>query len=120
MEGRGEPDTLFLACTRPAMFLGVPLQAFAVLLVGCGEFFVLSGLGRHGLSRMIVTAVVSSLAYVACRIATAIDHNIFCILFLWCTTKGRASRNARFWHGSSATPAPLRPARHAREIVFHA
>jgi type IV secretion system protein VirB3 len=120
VEGRSEPDVLFLACTRPAMFLGVPLQAFAVLLVGCGEFFVLSGLGGSGLSRLILTAVVSALAYVACRIATAIDHNIFNILFLWCTTKGRASRNARFWHGSSATPSPLRPARNVKEIVFHA
>jgi type IV secretory pathway VirB3-like protein len=69
---------------------------------------------------MVVTAAVTGLAYGACRIATAIDHNIFGILFLWCTTKGRASRNARFWHGSSGTPAPLRQARHAKELVFYA
>jgi type IV secretory pathway VirB3-like protein len=102
------------------MFLGIPIQAFAVLLVGCGEFFVLSGLGGNGLSRMVVTAAVTGFAYAACRIATAIDHNIFGILFLWCTTKGRASRNACFWHGSSAAPVPLRQARRAKEPVFYA
>ena len=46
MEGKsGHP---VLACTRPAMFIGIPLQAFAVLLICCGEFFVLSGLSGAG------------------------------------------------------------------------
>ena len=42
------PDTLFLACCRPAMFLGIPLAAYAALLVICGEFFVLTALGGNG------------------------------------------------------------------------
>jgi type IV secretion system protein VirB3 len=115
-----EPDMLFLACTRPAMFVGIPIQAFGVLIIGCGEVFVLSGLATHSVWRLVWCATLSLASYGICRMLTAIDHNIFGILFLWLTTKGRASRNAVFWGGSSASPSPLRRPRTAREITFHA
>jgi len=115
----GKADTLFLACTRPAMFIGIPLQAFAVLLICCGEFFVLSGLSGAGISRLVMTGLLSTSGYAACRIAVAKDHNMFGILFLWATTKGRASRNTLYWRGSSASPFPLRPARRAAEIIYY-
>jgi type IV secretion system protein VirB3 len=112
-------DTLFIACTRPAMFIGIPLQAFAVLLICCGEFFVLSGLSGAGVSRLVVSGVLGAAGYGACRIAVAKDHNMFGILFLWATTKGRASRNALYWRGSSASPSPVHPARKATELVCY-
>ena len=115
-----ETDILFLACTRPAMFIGVPIQACGVLLVLNGEAFVLSGLASHSVWRLLGCTVTCLASYGACRLLTAIDHNIFGILFLWTTTKGRASRNSRFWGGSSATPSPLLMRRKAKEIVFYA
>lgn len=115
----GNSDTLFIACTRPAMFLGIPLQAFAVLLICCGEFFVLSGLGGAGVSRLVLTGALSAAGYSACRIAVAKDHNMFGILFLWATTKGRASRNAVYWRGSSVSPSPVRPARKPAELAYY-
>ena len=115
-----QTDTLFLACTRPAMFLGIPIQAFGVLIIGCGEVFVLSGLATHSVWRLVWCAALALASYAICRVLTAIDHNIFGILFLWLTTKGRASRNATFWGGSSASPSPLRGPRKAREVTIYA
>ncbi len=102
------------------MFVGIPMQAFGVLIIVCGEVFVLSGLATHSVWRLVWCAVLSLTSYGLCRILTAIDHNIFGILFLWITTKGRASRNTTFWGGSSASPSPLRMRRRAREIGFYA
>ena len=102
------------------MFLGIPLGAFAILLVGSGEFFVLSGLSGAGISRIVITAAMAATGYALCRIAVAIDHNMFGILFLWVTTKGRVSRNTLYWRGASASPAPVRQARVARDLVFYA
>ena len=115
-----EHDVLFLACTRPAMFVGIPIQAFGVLIIVCGEVFVLSGLATHSVWRLFWCAALSLASYGVCRVLTAIDHNIFGILFLWITTKGRASRNASYWGGSSATPSPLRIRWKARDIGFYA
>lgn len=115
-----ESDVLFLACTRPAMFVGIPIQAFGVLIIVCGEVFVLSGLATHSVWRLVWCAALSLVSYGICRVLTAIDHNIFGILFLWITTKGRASRNATYWGGSSASPSPLRIRRQARDISFYA
>jgi type IV secretion system protein VirB3 len=102
------------------MFIGIPIQAFAILLVVCGEVFVLSGLATHSVWRLVCCAAFALGSYAVCRVLTGIDHNIFGILFLWATTKGRATRNARFWGGSSSSPVPLRPPRQAKEITIHA
>ncbi len=111
---------LFLACTRPAMFVGIPIQAFGVLIIVFGEVFVLSGLATHSIWRLVWCAALSLAGYGICRVLTAIDHNIFGLLFLWITTKGRASRNATYWGGSSASPSPLRMRRKAQDISFYA
>ena len=111
---------LFLACTRPAMFVGIPIQAFGVLIIVCGEVFVLSGLASHSVWRLVWCTALSLVSYGACRLLTAIDHNIFGILFLWITTKGRTSRAAPYWGGSSASPSPLRMRRKAQDICCHA
>jgi type IV secretion system protein VirB3 len=102
------------------MFVGIPIQAFGVLIIACGEVFVLSGLATHSVWRLFWCAALSLASYGLCRALTAIDHNIFGILFLWITTKGRASRNAPYWGGSSATPSPLRMNRKVRELCIYA
>ena len=115
-----QADVLFLACTRPAMFVGIPIQAFGVLIIVCGEVFVLSGLATHSVWRLFWCGVLSLASYGVCRVLTGIDHNIFGILFLWITTKGRASRNSPYWGGSSASPSPLRMRRTMQDIRFYA
>lgn len=90
--------TLFLACTRPAMFLGVPTIAFILnavitiilFLVAKNFAFLLIGLPIHFLFRFIVKR----------------DVNQFNILYLWVQTKGRA-RNKPFWGGTSISPLSL-------------
>jgi len=114
----GKADTLFLACTRPAMFLGIPLGAYAALLVGCGEFFELSGLAGNGLLRLIITAAMAGTGYATCRLLVSWDHNIFGILFLWFTTKVRTVANWAYWGGSSVSPYPLHQPKDTKDVTF--
>lgn len=92
-------DTLFLACTRPAMFAGVTVEAMGVnvfvttlLFLGLGSiFYALIGIVLHGL----------------CRIIVRHDHNAFRVLAGWADTKGRY-RTTTYWGGSSVTPLRLK------------
>ena len=92
-------DTLFLACTRPAMFAGVTVEAMGVnvfvttlLFLGLGSiFYALIGVVLHGLCRVIVRH----------------DHNAFRVLAGWADTKGRY-RTTAYWGGSSVTPLRLK------------
>jgi type IV secretion system protein VirB3 len=103
-------DTLFLACTRPAMWQGVPIEALAingmvtgiVFVLMSNPFYLLMGLAFHYTTRALISH----------------DYNMFKTLWLWADTKGRA-RNKDRWGGSSVSPLPLRPARHAREVRIH-
>jgi type IV secretion system protein VirB3 len=81
-------DTLFLACTRPAMIAGVTMEAMALnVMFSCILFLAIP---IHGL----------------CRIICRHDPNMFRILLAWIETRGR-TRNAPFWGGSSCTPLKL-------------
>ena len=71
------------------------------------------------LELIIGTGLLSAAGYGACRVAVAKDHNMFGILFLWATTKGRASRNALYWRGSSVSPFPVRPTRKPAEVIYY-
>ena len=92
-------DILFLACTRPAMFAGVTVEAMGInvfvttlLFLGLGSiFYALTGVVLHGLARVIIRH----------------DHNAFRVLAGWADTKGRY-RTTRYWGGSSLTPLRLK------------
>ena len=92
-------DTLFLAATRPAMFLGVPVEALSlnamltgvVFLAGGSPLYLLTGVALH----LVFRAVVRT------------DHNAFRVLFIWLETKARC-RNSSWWGGSSVAPLPIR------------
>jgi type IV secretion system protein VirB3 len=103
-------DTLFLACTRPAMWQGVPLEALAINGMVTGIIFVLMS---NPFYLLIGVAV-----HYATRALISHDYNMFKTLRLWAETKGRA-RNKDRWGGSSVSPLPLRPARNAREVRIH-
>jgi type IV secretion system protein VirB3 len=103
-------DTLFLACTRPAMWRGVPVEAVCINAMATTIFFII-------MKNPCYMAIGIVLHYVI-RAFISYDYNIFGILRIWAETKGRA-RNAARWGGSSVSPLPIRPARSAREVHIH-
>lgn len=95
-------DTLFLACTRPAMVLGVPMEAMGVTIMLSATVF----LAAHSLLYLLIAPALHLVFRAICKS----DPNAFRVLWLYVDTKGRA-RNRALWGGSSATPLRLRRAR---------
>lgn len=91
-------DPLFLACTRPAMVMGVPMEAMGVNVIVSGFVFLVGG----SLFYLLVAPAVHMVFRAICRT----DHNTFRLVLVFVDTKGR-SRNGAIWGGSSATPLPL-------------
>jgi len=88
-------DPLFLACTRPAMVFGVPMEAMGVNIIFSGLVFLVGG----SLLYLLVAPAVHLVFRAVCRA----DHNAFRLLFVYVDTKGRA-RNGALWGGSSTPP----------------
>ena len=99
-------DTLFLACTRPALVLGVPMEAVGVNLIVSAVAFLAGG----SLLYLLVAPALHLVFQAVCKA----DPNAFRVLWLFVETKGRA-RNGGLWGGSSASPLPLRR-RSPREV----
>lgn len=97
-EERLAEDPLFLACTRPAMVMGVPMEAMGVNVILSGLVFLIGG----SLLYLLVAPALHMVFRAICRA----DHNAFRLLFVYVDTKGRA-RNAALWGGSSPSPLPL-------------
>ncbi|WP_019223613.1 type IV secretion system protein VirB3 [Bartonella rattaustraliani] len=99
-------DTLFLACTRPAMFAGVTVEAMALNIMVTSILFILTndftmiglGVGMHFVLREV----------------TKHDHNQFRVLFAWLNTRGK-QRNLQRWGGGSTSP--LRLVRNYKELI---
>lgn len=91
-------DTLFLACTRPAMIAGVTIEAMALNGMATTILFVLTsgftmiglGVGMHFVLREV----------------TKYDHNQFRVLFAWLNTRGK-QKNITRWGGGSTSPLRL-------------
>jgi type IV secretion system protein VirB3 len=98
VEERLIEDPLFLACTRPAMIMGVPMEAMGVNVMISGLAFLVGG----SLLYLLIAPVLHLVFRTICRV----DHNAFRLLLVFVDTKGR-SRNGARWGGSSATPLPL-------------
>lgn len=114
----GEGHTLFLACTRPAMWAQIPVEAFvigaAVIVVGLN----VSGHFTPSLWRFPIFLILALVYYIACRRAAGRDPNIFRLVWIWVQTGGRTSRNARFWGGSSLSPVPLQYPTKSSDIPY--
>ena len=110
--GRLTVDTLFLACTRPAMWRGVPLQAVAligmmttvVVVILKNPLYGVLGVAMHYVTRALISR----------------DYHFFGVLWLWADTQARNSRSWDRWGGSSISPMPLFPARKPGDIRVHA
>ncbi|MBV8915366.1 MAG: VirB3 family type IV secretion system protein [Acetobacteraceae bacterium] len=75
-------ETLFLACTRPAMRHGVPMEAWYLNLFGTFLFGMIMGSPLYW--------VAGGPIYVLTRILAGWDPNFFGILRRWAETKGQA------------------------------
>lgn len=96
---RLQEDVLLLACTRPALILGVPMEAMGVNLILSTTAFLAGGSLLYLLSAPVLHLVFRAI----CKA----DPNAFRVLYLFVETKGRA-RNGGLWGGSSASPLPAR------------
>ena len=92
-------DVLFLACTRPAMFAGAPMEAVGLNIVASTSVF----LGVHSLLALAIAPVLHLVAAGICRS----EPNAFRLAYLWAETKARA-RNRALWGASSISPLPFR------------
>jgi type IV secretion system protein VirB3 len=106
-EERLVEDTLFLACTRPAMVAGVPMEAVGLNLIASATVF----LAAHSPFYLLIAPVLHMVFRAICKH----DHNAFRVLWQYVETKGR-SRNGGVWGGSSATPLPVRRRYTAEEV----
>ncbi|WP_372784665.1 type IV secretion system protein VirB3 [Phenylobacterium sp.] len=105
---RLEEEPLFLACTRPAMVLGVPMEAMGLnVVVSCVAFLAAGSM---------LWLLLAPALHLAFRAICRSDANAFRVLYLWLETKGR-SRNGGVWGGSSLSPLPLRRPRTWREVA---
>jgi type IV secretion system protein VirB3 len=94
-----EVDTLYLAATRPAMFMGVPLALGAI-------FLMLTGLIVVVFKNPLYLAIMIPL-WLAARELVARDYNAVGVVVLYLRTAGR-SVDSHKWGGASVSPLPIR------------
>ncbi|MBN9319865.1 MAG: type IV secretion system protein VirB3 [Caulobacterales bacterium] len=92
-------ETLFLACTRPAMVFGAPMEAVGLNIVVSATVFLAAGSPVW----LLISPALHAVSVAVCKH----DHNAFRVLWQYVETRGR-SRNAAAWGGGSPTPLPLR------------
>lgn len=93
-----EEDTLFLACTRPAMIAGVTMEAMGFNIMLTTILYIVAG--------SVAYALVGIVFHLVFRALVKHDHNMFRILLAWVETRGR-SRNSFYWGGTSISPLRL-------------
>jgi type IV secretion system protein VirB3 len=103
-----QTDTLYLAATRPAMFMGVPLALGAIFLMMTGLIVVLF---KNPLYLAIMVPV-----WLASRELVARDYNAVAVLLIYLRTAGRSVDSDR-WGGASVTPHPIRIQNRGRGMI---
>lgn len=96
-------DPLFLAITRPALMMGIPLEAamLSVSLAAVGSI-VLAG-------TLVLFMPLSVVGFLICRVVAARDPLIFAVLFAWLRSRPRGAAlgeatGGRWWGGISMSP----------------
>ena len=106
-EGELERDLCFLACTRPAMFAGITMEAFAFNVVGTTILFLALGSIRYSLVGLVIHFIFRAIIWH--------DHNRFRVLLAWLETRGRM-RNGMVWGGSTVTSMPIGRSYNSRDL----
>lgn len=103
-----ETDTLYLAATRPAMFMGLPLAVGAILLMFGGLIVVL-------LKNPFYLAVMIPLWFAARELVSR-DYNAVGVTLLFLRTAGR-SVDSHVWGGASLSPFPIQVRNRGRGMI---
>jgi type IV secretion system protein VirB3 len=103
-----ETDTLYLAATRPAMFMGVPIVMAALMLMAVGLIVVLM---KNPLYLAVMIPV-----WLAARALVSRDYNAVGVVLLFLRTAGR-SVDGRDWGGASVTTHPIRLRHRGRGMI---
>lgn len=98
MATKPEEDILFLACTRPAMFAGVTVQAFGLNLVLTSFIYLVAGSIFYSVAGIFIHFGLAGIL--------RDDPNRLRIWWQYAGTKGGA-RNITIWGGSTKTPLKL-------------
>jgi type IV secretion system protein VirB3 len=104
-----EEDTLFIACTRPAMIAGVTMEAMGMNIMLTTILFIVAG--------SVAYAAVGVVFHLLFRTLVKHDHNMFRILMAWVETRGR-SRNSAYWGGATLAPMKLTRKYDERDLGF--
>jgi type IV secretion system protein VirB3 len=99
LDERLREETLFLAVTRPTMWLGVPLEASLPIALAACLTLIVSG-------NPLYAGAIGGACLAVARLIVRHDANAFRLLWLWTMTKAR-SRNRAWWGGSSYSPLPF-------------
>ena len=103
-----QTDTLYLAATRPALFMGVPLTLGAAFLMLTGFLVVL-------LKNPLYLVLILPLFFAA-RELVARDYNAVGVVVLHLRTAGRSVDNDK-WGGASVAPFPVHLRSRARGMA---
>lgn len=103
-----EENILYIAATRPALFLGVPLVMAGFLLMLAGFVIVL-------LHNPLYELVMAPLWFGA-RFVVARDYNGMNVALLWLRTAAR-SVDGSLWGGASVSPNPVKVSAHGRGMT---
>ena len=99
LDERLREETLFLAVTRPTMWLGVPLEASLPIALAACLTLIVSG-------NPLYAGAIGGACLAVARLIGRHDADAFRLLWLWTMTKAR-SRNRAWWGGSSYSPLPV-------------
>ncbi|MEO5598863.1 MAG: VirB3 family type IV secretion system protein [Novosphingobium sp.] len=96
-------DSLMLAMTRPPVFAGIPMGAFASVLSAGMLVFAATNNFLWGIA-------VAGPLYLISRVVVLYDINAFNLVGLWLRTRFKQSifvTNRRYWGGNSYSPTAI-------------
>ncbi|MET3523995.1 type IV secretion system protein VirB3 [Mesorhizobium abyssinicae] len=108
MGARLEVSTLYVAATRPALFLGVPLTLAGLLMMLAGLLIVLL---QNPLYEIVLVPV-----WFGARVIVERDYNAASVVLLYLQTAGRSVDGA-IWGGASVSPNPIRVSKRGRGML---
>lgn len=103
-----EIDTLYLAATRPALFMGVPLVVAVAFMMLAGFVIVFF---ENPLYELILIPL-----WFGARVLVARDYNAVGVAVLFLRTAGRGVDGPK-WGGASVSPLPLRVPKRGRGMA---
>ena len=93
-------DPLFVAATRPALFLGLPIE-MAVAIIMIGAMIVIFGHNPFYLTLVLPL-------WFGARWLVRYDYNAPRVAWLWFRTKATGAGENQAWGGPSPAPFPMK------------